>query len=502
MMFEKGISHSYLICLADKLLLYVKMFSMTDETPRKITIQEIMDAADEWSKNYKGHSVKQQKLPKTVAKFINIAFMWLSHIGMLDDLYTDDSVILNRLFTRREFKVCYLTAPLLKERCVYLEKWERMGAAIETLREIAFYQLHSLDVLHLENGKIITENELITAADTWSKQYKQQNAERSRKLFLMYIRKWLISMELYEEPENTFPLKDHVMEYLHWLSHDKGYSPKTIKKRYSNLKVMMNYINPQSMDTITPQMLDSFLQKCRIENGHCRRTISGDCSVYRDFFRYGQMRGWNSSLPVLSLRAPRIYKDEDIPSYVPWDVVQKILKERENGNGTMVRDYALLLLLSVYGMRCSEVTGLKLKDIDWRNERFFLRRAKGCKPQIMPLIPVVGDAIIRYIKEVRFNEGGCEYIFTRRRAPHGRLSANTMYTIISKILKKHDIQIRHYGPHSLRHGRATQLINAKHSLKDIADILGHMSLDTTAVYAKVNITTLREVADINWEGIL
>ena len=118
------------------------------------------------------------------------------------------------------------------------------------------------------------------------------------------------------------------------------------------------------------------------------------------------------------------------------------------------------------------------------------------------LIPVVGDAIIRYIKEVRFNEGGCEYIFTRRRAPHGRLSANTMYTIISKILKKHDIQIRHYGPHSLRHGRATQLINAKHSLKDIADILGHMSLDTTAVYAKVNITTLREVADINWEGIL
>lgn len=256
------------------------------------------------------------------------------------------------------------------------------------------------------------------------------------------------------------------------------------------------------MDTITPQMLDSFLQKCRIEDGHCRRTISGDCSVYRDFFRYGQMRGWNSSLPVLSLRAPRIYKDEDIPSYVPWDVVQKILKERENGNGTMVRDYALLLLLSVYGMRCSEVTGLKLKDIDWRNERFFLRRAKGCKPQIMPLIPVVGDAIIRYIKEVRFNEGDCEYIFTRRRAPHGRLSANTMYTIISKILKKHDIQIRHYGPHSLRHGRATQLINAKHSLKDIADILGHMSLDTTAVYAKVNITTLREVADINWEGIL
>ena len=162
----------------------------------------------------------------------------------------------------------------------------------------------------------------------------------------------------------------------------------------------------------------------------------------------------------------------------------------------------MLLLLSVYGMRCSEVTGMKLKDIDWRKEQIFLRRAKGCKPQILPLLKTVGDAIIKYIKEVRFNDVRCEYLFVGRRAPHGKLSNGNVYRMVSNALKAHGVQLRHYGPHSLRHGRATQLINTGYSLKEIADILGHMRLDTTTIYAKVNMTTLREVADMNWEDLL
>lgn len=67
--------------------------------------------------------------------------------------------------------------------------------------------------------------------------------------------------------------------------------------------------------------------------------------------------------------------------------------------------------LTVYGLRCSEVTNMKLKDIDWRNETLYLRRAKNCRPQVLPLLPIVGDAIIRYIKEARFNKSGNEYLF-------------------------------------------------------------------------------------------
>lgn len=506
MMMQKGMSHSYLLTVADYLLLIVNMLGMSDGQSYKIRIQEITDAADAWSRTVKNHPMKRQPTMSSVSKFRNIAFRWLSHIGLLDELYTDSCLILNRLFERKHHKLRYLTYPLLDERVAHLERWERKGAARGTLRQIAAYQLHAIDLLHVEDGRIVTENELATAVETWVKTEKAGMASgdgrRAKMCFLSHVRDWLVSMDRYACPEDVFPQKDYVTEYLRWLKVDKGYSQKTIDGRYSMLKTFMNSVCPPSMEAITPQMLDSFIQKRGAEDGCSRRTISETCSVLRDFFRYGQKRGWNPPTLALALKAPRTYKNEDIPSYVSWDVVQKILEEKRTGDGIAVRDYAVLLLLSVYGMRCSEVTGLKTKDIDWRKEQIYLRRAKGCRPQVMPLLPAVGDAIIRYIREMRYNEGGSEYLFIRRRAPHGELSNAVIYRMVSEALKAHDVQLRHYGPHSLRHARATQLINTGHSLKEIADILGHMRLDTTAIYAKVNLTTLRDVADMNWEGLL
>ena len=503
---RKGMSHSYLLSVADYLLLIVNMLAMKDGQARKIQIQEIKDAAVAWSQTVKNHPMKRQTTMSSTSKYMDIAFRWLSHIGMLEDLYTDRRLILNRLFERKHHKLRYLTYPLLNERAAHLDMWERKGAVRNTLRQIAAYQLHAIDLLHVENKQPITESELEAAADVWAKTEKSgvasDDGRYAKMRFLSHTRDWLVSMGLYVYPEDAFPQKSCVMEYLHWLKEGKGYSQKTIDGRYSMLKTFMNSVCPKSMESLTPQMLDSFIQKRGTEDGCSRRTISGTCSVLRDFFRYGQQRGWNTSSLVFALKAPRIYEDEDIPSYVSWDVVQKILDEKRNGDGIAVRDYAVLLLLSVYGMRCSEVTGLKSKDIDWRKEQIYLRRAKGCRPQVMPLLPAVGDAIIRYIKEARHNESRNENLFIRRRAPYGVLSNAAIYRMVSEALKAHGVQLRHYGPHSLRHARATQLINTGHSLKEIADILGHMRLDTTTIYAKVNLTNLRNVADMDWEGLL
>lgn len=161
----------------------------------------------------------------------------------------------------------------------------------------------------------------------------------------------------------------------------------------------------------------------------------------------------------------------------------------------------MLLLLSVYGMRCSEVLELKLKDIDWRKEQIYLHRAKNCKPQILPLLPFVGEAIIRYIKEVRQNESHCETLFICMRAPYRPLTNAALYRIVSAALKDEHVELKHYGPHSLRHGCATHLVNAGYSMKEIADLLGHQQLDTTRIYAKVDLANLRKVADMEWGGI-
>ena len=149
------------------------------------------------------------------------------------------------------------------------------------------------------------------------------------------------------------------------------------------------------MKDITSSVLDDYIRKRHDEDGCNRRTIADTVTVLRGFFRYAEEKGLCNPGLVYSLKAPRVYAHENLPSFVPWETVQDILQSKKDAAGTGVRYYAILLLLTVYGLRCSEVTNMKLKDIDWRNETLYLRRAKNCRPQVLPLIPIVGDAIIR-----------------------------------------------------------------------------------------------------------
>jgi len=169
---------------------------------------------------------------------------------------------------------------------------------------------------------------------------------------------------------------------------------------------------------------------------------------------------------------------------------------------TDVRDYAILLLLSVYGMRRSEVARLNLKDINWENEQLYLRRAKRSKPQVFPLSKIVGEAILHYLKEVRPKHCKLTELFIARRSPYQALTAGAIYAIVNRRLKPLNLPVKHHGPHALRHACATHLINEGFSLKEISDHLGHQQLETTRIYAKVDLINLRKVAEQKWEGVL
>lgn len=394
---------------------------------------------------------------------------------------------------------------MLKERAEYLQIWEDKGAATQTLRNIAAYQLHLVDYLHVENGRMVSIEDIRESADSWmtvqKPGVKDASGKYARRRFISYTTSWLSYMGQLIYEDDAFPFKEHVMEYLDWLEQNKGYSSSTTKGRYSQLKTMMLNLKVDGLKDITPSVLDDYIRKRHDEDGCNRRTIADTVTVLRGFFRYTEEKGLCNPGLVYSLKAPRVYAHEDLPSFVPWETVQDILQSKKDA-GTGVRDYAILLLLTVYGLRCSEVTNLKLKDIDWRNETLHLRRAKNCMPQVLPLLPIVGDAIIRYIKEARFNKSRNEYLFLCKRAPHEQLSTSTIYNLVRDELKGKGLELRHYGPHSLRHTCATRLINTGHSLKEIADLLGHIGLDTTRIYAKVDIKNLRKVADMDWEGLL
>ncbi|MBK8576452.1 MAG: tyrosine-type recombinase/integrase [Elusimicrobia bacterium] len=119
----------------------------------------------------------------------------------------------------------------------------------------------------------------------------------------------------------------------------------------------------------------------------------------------------------------------------------------------------------------------------------------------MPLTKIVGQAILHYLQKVR-PRSPLREVFLSIRAPLRPLASGALFQLVSRRLKPLQIPIAHHGPHALRHACATRLINQGVSLKAIADQLGHRSLETTRIYAKVDLPRLREVARLDLGGLL
>lgn len=505
----KGLSRGTLLSVADYMLRIIQLLDLKDCECYPVTLSSIEIAANEWSNMVLNHPMKRKSASTSKEKFITIAIEWLKHAGRLETLFEDSEIIINQIFFRRFAKRKYLSAPFLRERLGYLSLWELRGASVALLREIANYQLHVCHYLHMDELRVITEDELLKASSEWATETGvpgriKDYSPFARQRFLRFSKGWLSYLGLLSIRKEPIAFSDYLLQYLDWLEIEKGYSPQTIEGRYSQLKTFLNELGSRRkyFARLSPPDIDYTLNKRYNDGGCSRRTISLLASVIRDFLRYCESQGWCSPGLATSIKAPRVYHLDSLPSSPPWESIQEFIESKNTANSTDIRDRAILLLLSVYGLRCSEVTGLKLEDIDWRNEQLYLHRAKNCKPQIFPLLPTVGNAMLRYIKNVRQNDSHLRYVFLCRRAPYRPLSTAAIYRIVSTGLKKAGLQIRHYGPHSLRHGCATRLINLGFSLKEVADQLGHQQLDTTRIYAKVDINNLRKVADMDWEGIL
>lgn len=158
-------------------------------------------------------------------------------------------------------------------------------------------------------------------------------------------------------------------------------------------------------------------------------------------------------------------------------------------------------MLIVYGFRSGEVRQLQLDDLDWEGEVIHLRRPKQRRTQVFPLSRTVGDAILRYIKEVRPRTSHRE-VFLALNAPLRPLGDAALRQAVAWRLLSLGLSLRHYGPHALRHTCATHLLEKGHSLKEIGDYLGHSCPESTLLYAKVNHVGLCAVADFDLEGLL
>lgn len=191
--------------------------------------------------------------------------------------------------------------------------------------------------------------------------------------------------------------------------------------------------------------------------------------------------------------APVLYAYESIPSALSAEQISAVLKNtRKDRSPLGYRDYAMLLLLSTYGLRDGEITRLRLEDIDWRAETLHIRHSKTGASSQLPLMAEVGGALLNYLRRGRPKTDVRE-IFIRTRAPYGPLSA--LYSEVRRRLEAAGVKpLGKCGPHTFRHARAVSLLRASVSRKVIGDLLGHRSEESTLPYLKLATEDLRAIA--------
>jgi integrase/recombinase XerD len=202
--------------------------------------------------------------------------------------------------------------------------------------------------------------------------------------------------------------------------------------------------------------------------GCCRSGLSQD---------WPRMPNWKHSPPsdVLSSRECR-------------DLLQCVDRHCPSGQ----RDFAILRLMTDLGLRGEEIVELCLEDIDWRAGTLVIRKNKQRRERLLPVPPVVAKAILSYLRKGRPSSSS-RRLFVCHRLPVGQpMTPERLRGAVRRIMRRSGLTGG--GPHRLRHSFATRLHARGASLKEVADVLGHQDFDTTAIYARVNLSQLRKVA--------
>jgi integrase/recombinase XerD len=407
--------------------------------------------------------------------------------------------MLEKLFVKASDLVQHRIAPYPVERERFLEHCSQQGFGKATLTRIAGIVLTAACDLHAEGGLDVDEKRLEAAAARieairWQAGIRDATREYRRD-FLRVTSRWLLFLgHLQTQAPTPRPYAALLDDFARWMTEERGLSPSTLKNRRWHLEKLLDWLleRGRRVSDLSLRDLDAYLQHLH-SKGLSRVSIKIHTNAVRAFIRHAERQGWCATGLADTLHGPRIYREHGLPLGPSWDEVSRLIEDAASDDPADVRDRAILLLFAVYGLRAGEVAGLRLEDIDWEHDRLTVRRSKQGRRQVYPLVPLVGQAIIRYLQEVRPRSAFRE-LFLKILAPVGPMTSRSLYSVVAHRMKRLGIQAPRRGPHVLRHACAGHLLARGLSLKEIGDHLGHRSADSTRIYAKVDLKGLREVA--------
>jgi integrase/recombinase XerD len=216
----------------------------------------------------------------------------------------------------------------------------------------------------------------------------------------------------------------------------------------------------------------------------------------RSLLRFAHVDGLTGQ--SLAAAAPRVagWSQAGLPRALEPAQVAALLATCDPGTATGRRDLAILRLLARLGLRAGEVAALGLDDIDWRRGEITVR-GKGNRHDVLPLPADVGQAIVDYLADGRPPAALDRAVFICAQAPRRALTPGGVIRVVVTAGQRAGLGT--LGAHRLRHSAATAMLRAGGSLNEIGQLLRHRRPYTTAIYAKVDLEGLRQVAR-PWPG--
>lgn len=396
--------------------------------------------------------------------------------------------------------------PLASERRDYLKYLKDRGAALGTVIMQARYCLSiAREIQQYPREHCFKATELEAIAASWAARrvtegwaaalrWPKENFRSVARNFLERLSRLAHDPVLPPGRYETW-----LEDFLQGEWQEREWAPATRKTRQWQIQHFLTYLDQQghSLENLTPDHVDAYLK--HLGQTWSRASLSSTAHALRTWFRYCEIRGRTPAGLADSILAPRIYRQEGLPLGPTWEQVKGIIPPGDKP--FQLRDRAILFLLAVYGLRSGEVRRLRLDDIDWKRDRISVVRSKSGQRESLPLEAQTGNAIALYLRRGR-PKSDSRCVFVTLRAPFRPLSAGALHHMVSHRLVPVAGPGKRRGPHALRHACARRLVNAGLSLKEIGDHLGHRSPDSTRIYAKVDLTSLRLVAMEDLGGLL
>ena len=283
--------------------------------------------------------------------------------------------------------------------------------------------------------------------------------------------------------------------YLKWMRDYQHASKGTIGVRCHSITQFLEWLGPEAVPEgllrlSSDRIEEFFISYAQSMGRSARRSMQ---SALRTFLRFCLHNGYIEQPLDRAVPTLRTYKLATVPRGLTDIQAQQVLRCINRNSHVGRRDYAIVLLLYTYGVRGGQVRALRLEDIDWAQKQILFKASKHGKDSLLPLTDEVGEALLDYLQYSR-PPYAYPHVFLTCRAPyHPFPQSSSLSAIVERRIRAAGIEIPSKGAHVFRHCFATRMLHKGHSLKAVADVLGHRHLQTTFLYTKVDFNALKQV---------